>query len=107
MSIHTDALLADLPTIGPKATPSIPPSEPSVEAPSGAVAEADGSPSAVEQHEAALTVEWAKLSEELPRAKAAEQEAAKHRRQVAAEMDRIKRLLAVHKRLREPIRRKR
>jgi hypothetical protein len=68
---------------------------------------ADSSPSAVERVEEMLTVEWAKLSEELPMAKQVEATARSRRQFVEHEMDRVRRLLAAHKRLREPIHRKR
>ena len=106
MSSGFEALTADMPQIGPKTLPSLP-DRPSEEPERAAAPEGDGSPSAVEQHEIALTQEWARLIAELPNVKFAEGVAVSQRRFIQAEMERVRRLLAVHKRLREPIRRKR
>lgn len=82
------------------------------------------SPSAVEAHEAALTVEWARLSDLRSTLKTLDATYAEQHRQhlesyaqmrtsnrtqrqeVTAEMERIERLLRAHKRLREPVRRR-
>src|ERR1700747_567279 len=83
------------------------PSEPaSIPQPSVQSAVEAGSPSAVREHEIALTERWAHLKEEYPKALQAENDAVNYRRAIAKEMGEIKRLLAAHKRLREPIRRK-
>lgn len=81
---------------------------------------AGSTPSAVEQHEAMLTVEWAKLSDRLKfvrgneaaalerkrvaelQAKAERAEWAKERCTVTAEMDKLRKLLATHARLKSP-----
>jgi hypothetical protein len=69
--------------------------------------EADGpSPSAVEHVEEMLTVEWAKLSEALPALQLWAAESARRVRDTKAEMERVRRLLAAHKRLKNPIRRR-
>jgi hypothetical protein len=103
-----------------------PPSEPASDEPVGAGENGAGSPSpsAVEQHEAMLTVEWAKLSERFAQLKADEIAVAIERRnalnlaaeskkkivaerlQIGDEMERVRRLLAAHKRLKNPVRRK-
>jgi hypothetical protein len=68
---------------------------------------APSSPSAVHEAEKRLTLRWTELKEQLPkhqemaRSYAAEATAAK------GEMEAIRRLLAAHRRLREPVKRKR
>ena len=67
----------------------------------------DGSPSAVHEAEKRLTLRWTELKEQLPK----HQEMTRYYAALAAdakrEMESIRRLLAAHNRLREPIRRKR
>ena len=84
--------------------PSIgrPPEEPAVQL----APEADGSPSAVREAEARLILRHTHLSEEYPKALLAEQDALRKRKAIASEMDEIRRLLAAHKRIKNPVRRK-
>jgi hypothetical protein len=101
------------PSLEPSASPTSPAGETGGSTPSavdqheevGGFGESAGA-STVERVEVMLTVEWTKLSEELPMSKLVEAAARSRRQFVEKEMDRVRRLLAAHKRLREPIRRK-
>lgn len=65
-----------------------------------------GSPTSVREHEQALTVRWAHLSEALPPAVGELVLARERVASIKAEMESIRRLLVAHQRIREP-RRKR
>ena len=90
-------------------TPSIPLSEPPADEPMvHAVTETGGSsPSAVRAAEAALILRHTHLKDALPKLEAAATKAKMELSSAKAEMGDIVRLLAAHKRLREPVRRKR
>lgn len=110
MTASFDKIMEQLPVVGPK-PPKVetpPTSEPAPEVPQGAAANgADSSPSAVASAEAALILRHTHLMEQYPKAKLAEEAALAERRAMGAEMVEIERLLRAHKRLREPVRRKR
>jgi hypothetical protein len=84
--------------------PSIgrPPEEPAVQL----APEADGSPSAVRQHEIEMTLLLTKINQELPDALSALQRAKDKVRNLKLEKIGAERLLAAHRRLRTPITRK-
>lgn len=100
------------------------PLEPASDVPISPAENGAGSPSIVQQQEVALNLEWSRLSERLSQLKADEKAIAigrrnalvlaaesrkgvvKERKEVLAQMNTAKRLLAAHKRLREPTRRK-
>lgn len=66
-----------------------------------------GSPSAVASAEAALILQFTHLQESVPALELWAKESLKRLRDAKAEMEDIERLLRAHKRLREPVRRKR
>ena len=89
-------------------SPTVPPlNEPSTEVPVDAGVKVDGSPSAVASAESALILRFTALQKALP---SLQEDAVIMAEKVSAtkrEMVEIERLLRAHKRLREPIRRKR
>lgn len=94
------------PIIGPHSKPfktqaplSTEPSEPQ--------SDSDGSPSAIREAEAQLTLRWTHLKEGLPREEALVRASIVHLREHKAEMVEIERLLKAHKRLKNPVRRTR
>jgi hypothetical protein len=91
-------------------TPITPPSEPPAKphTPDGVTGGSSGAstPSAVRQHEIDMTLLLTKINQELPDALTALQKAKDHVRNLKLEKAGAERLLAAHRRLREPVRRK-
>ena len=91
-----------------EASGSLPPLGPGVDVP--AADEASGSPtsaSAVALHESQLILRHTKLTELLPGAERDAKYAVAYVKEIKGELADIERLLRAHKRLREPVRRKR
>jgi len=76
------------------------------EAPEGVQENGTDSPSAVREHEIALTLRLTQINQSLPGWERDVKDALAHIREMKAERTEIERLLRAHKRLREPIRRK-
>jgi hypothetical protein len=81
-------------------TPPLP-DRPSEEPERAAAPEGDGSPSALDQHEVALDLEWSRLKEELPKAETSARDAAAHLKRVKNDLEAARQLVAHHRRLRQ------